>query len=76
MPYIRHESLFTLQELYKMEQKDRFREIFATIDITPILRLVRKTSLYGAPVEMNDRAMVYSLIVTIVERIPTIKDLI
>lgn len=76
MPYIRHESLFTLQELYQMEQKDRFREIFATINITPILRLVRKTSLYGAPVEVNYRAMVYSLIVRIVERIPTIKDLI
>lgn len=55
MPYIRHESLFTLQELYKMEQKDRFCEIFAMIDITPILRLVRKTSLYGAPVEVNYR---------------------
>ncbi|BFH69840.1 hypothetical protein PsJ27TS7_38400 [Paenibacillus dendritiformis] len=76
MPYIRHESLFTLQELYEMEQKDRFREIFSTIDITPILRLVRKTSFYGAPIEVNYRAMVYSLIVRIVERIPTIKDLI
>lgn len=76
MPYIRHESLFTLQELYEMEQKDRFREIFSTIDITPILRLVRKTSLHGAPIEVNYRAMVYSLIVRIVERIPTIKDLI
>ncbi len=76
MPYIRHESLFTLQELYEMEQKYRFREIFSTIDITPILRLVRKTSLYGAPVEVNYRAMIYSLIIRIVERIPTIKDLI
>ena len=76
MSYIRHESLFTLQELYQMEQKDRFREIFATIDITPILRLVRKTSCYGAPVEVNYSAMVYSLIVRILERIPTVKDLI
>lgn len=76
MPYIRHESLFTLQELYQMEQKDRFREIFATVDITPILRLVRKTSHLGAPIEVNYRAMVYSLIVRILERIPTIKDLI
>ncbi|WP_055107404.1 IS1182 family transposase [Paenibacillus ihumii] len=76
MPYIRHESLFTLQELYEMEQKDRFREVFSTIDIAPILRLVRKTSLYGAPIEVNYRSMVYSLIIRIVERIPTIKDLI
>lgn len=76
MSYIRHESLFTLQELYRMEQKDRFREIFATVDLTPILRLVRKTSRFGAPVEVNYRAMVYSLIVRILECIPTIKDLI
>lgn len=76
MSYIRHESLFTLQELYRMEQKDRFREIFATVDLAPILRLVRKTSRFGAPVEVNYRAMVYSLIVRILERIPTIKDLI
>lgn len=76
MSYIRHESLFTLQELYEMEQKDRFREIFAAIDITPILRLVKKTALYGAPIEVNYRAMIYSLIIRIVERIPTIKDVI
>lgn len=74
MPYIRHESLFALKELYQMEQKDRFREIFATVDITPILRLVRKTSHLGAPIEVNYRATVYSLIVRILERIPTIKD--
>ncbi|CAM3718645.1 IS1182 family transposase [Marinicrinis lubricantis] len=76
MPFIRHESIFTLQDLYEMEQKDRFKAIFTTIDITPVLRLVRKKSLYGAPVEVNYTAMVYSLIVRIVERIPTIKDLI
>src|SRR5690606_27333895 len=45
-------------------------------DITPVLRLVKKTSLYGAPIEVNYRAMIYSLIIRIVERIPTIKDLI
>ncbi|MEK3986379.1 IS1182 family transposase [Paenibacillus sp. FSL K6-3166] len=59
-----------------MEQKDRFRAIFSTVDITPVLRLVRKKSRFGAPIEVNYRAMVYSLIVRIVERIPTIKDLI
>ena len=76
MSYIRHKSLVTLQELYQLEQKDHFREIFATLDIKTILRLVRKTSRYGAPVEVNYRAMVYSFIVRILERIPTIKDLI
>ena len=76
MPYIRHESLFTLQELYEMEQKDRFEVIFNAVNITPILRVVSKKSRYGAPVEVNYQAMIYSLIARIVERIPTIKDLL
>ncbi len=76
MPYIRHESLFSLQELYEMEQKDRFRAIFSALNITPILRVVSKRSRYGPPVEVNYQAMIYSLIARIVERIPTIKDLL
>lgn len=70
------ESLFTLQELYNLERKDRFEAIFSTIDITPILRLVRKKSRYGAPIDTNYSSMVYSLIARIIERIPTVKDLI
>jgi len=76
MPYIRHESLFTLQELYELEQKDRFAVIFSAVDITPALRAVTKKSPYGAPVEANYQAMIYSLIARIIERIPTIKDLL
>src|SRR5690625_4261818 len=76
MSYIRHESLFSLQDLYEMEQRFRFEAIFATMDITPVLRLVTKKSRYGAPVEANYSAMIYSLIARIVERIPTIKDLV
>ncbi|MFC5986363.1 transposase, partial [Marinicrinis lubricantis] len=59
-----------------MEQQHRFEAIFATIDITPILSLVRKRSRHGAPVEVNYPAVIYSLIARIVERIPTIKDLV
>lgn len=76
MSYIRHESLFSLQDLYEMEQKHRFEAIFSTIDITPILRLVSKKSRHGAPTSVNYSAMIYSLIARIVERIPTVKDLI
>lgn len=76
MPYIRHESLFTLQDLFEMERKHRFDVLFSTLDISPVLRLVRKRSLHGAPVEVNYSAMIYSLIARIVERIPTIKDLL
>lgn len=46
------------------------------MDIAPILRLVNKKSRFGAPVEVNYAAMVYSLLARIVERIPTIKDLL
>jgi transposase len=76
MSYIRHESLFSLQELYELEQKNRFEAIFSTVDITPVIRLVSKKSRYGAPLQVNYTAMIYSLIVRIVERIPTIKDLV
>jgi transposase len=76
MPYIRHESLFPLQDLYELEQKDRFAVIFSAVDITPVLHVVSKKSRYGAPVEINVQAMIYSLIVRVVERIPTIKDLL
>lgn len=76
MTYIRHESLFSLQELYELEQKRRFEAIFSTVDITPILRIVNKKSRYGAPVQVSYAAMVYSLIARIVERIPTVKDLV
>lgn len=76
MPYIRHESLFSLQDLYEMEQKHRFEAIFNTLDITPILRVVNKKSRQGAPVKANYSAMIYSLLARIVERIPTIKDLL
>lgn len=49
---------------------------FSAVDIAPILRLVIKKSRHGAPIEVNYPAMVYSLIARIVERIPTIKDLV
>ncbi|WP_054954666.1 IS1182 family transposase [Paenibacillus dakarensis] len=76
MPYIRHESLFSLQDLYDLDREHRFELIFATIDLAPILRIVNKKSRLGAPVETNYSAMVYSLIAGIIERIPTIKDLL
>lgn len=53
MPFIRHESLFTLQELYELEQKDRFEVIFSAVDITPILRVVSKRSCYGAQLKFK-----------------------
>ncbi|MBD8499267.1 transposase [Paenibacillus arenosi] len=76
MAYIRHESLFSLQDLYNMQREQRFAAIFAALDITPMLSVVRKQSRFGAPVDVNYAAMIYSLVARIVERIPTIKDLL
>ena len=67
MPYLRQESLFTLQELFEMEQKDRFELIFTTIDIKSALVLLRKSTRCGRPKVINYRAMIYSLMAQIVD---------
>lgn len=76
MSIIRQGSLFGIHELYELEPTHRFEAIFSAIDIYPILAVVSKKSVYGAPVELNYAAMIYSLIARITERIPMIKDLI
>ncbi|MFB9759605.1 transposase, partial [Ectobacillus funiculus] len=46
------------------------------LHIEPLLFAVSKKTVYGAPTELNYPAMIYALVVRIVERIPTIKDLV
>lgn len=76
MTIIKQISLFDIQELLEMESSHRFDAIFSTFDIQPILNLFSKKTLRGAPRECNYGAMIQSLIVRMVERIPTIKDLV
>ncbi|MFC0560517.1 transposase, partial [Halalkalibacter alkalisediminis] len=76
MTIIRQGSLFDLQDLYDLEPTHRFEAVFSTIEIDPILAIVSKKALYGAPVQLNYAAMIYSLAARIIEHIPTIKDLI
>ncbi|GAA0370624.1 IS1182 family transposase [Bacillus horti] len=76
MSIIRQGSLFSLEELFDLEPTHRFEGVFSAIDIYPILAVVSKKSVYGAPVELNYPAMIYSLVARITERIPRIKDLI
>ncbi|ENQ3081246.1 transposase, partial [Bacillus cereus] len=61
---------------YDLEPTRRFEAIFSTLTIEPILAVVSKRSIYGAPTELNYAAMIYALVARIVERIPTIKDLV
>lgn len=76
MSIIRQQSLFDIHELYEMEPTHRFNAIFSTINLDPIWVLFRKQTNVGAPRELNYGAMIYSLIARVVERIPTIKNLV
>lgn len=76
MTIIKQISLFDIQQLFEMESSHRFEAIFSTFDVQPIFHLFSKKTLRGAPRECNYGAMIQSLIIRIVERIPTVKDLI
>jgi len=76
MTIIRQPSLFGIQELYDMEPTQKYEEIISTINLDKIHHAVTKKSRLGAPEELNYAAMIISLVVRYVERIPTIKDLI
>jgi transposase len=76
MTIIRQGSLFDMQDLYEIEPSKRFEAVFETLHIEPLLFAVNKKSIYGVPTELNYPAMIYALVVRILERIPTTKDLI
>ncbi len=59
-----------------MEPTQRYEAIISAIDLDAIYHEINKKSRLGAPVELNYAAMIISMFVRIVERIPTIKDLI
>ncbi|ULO04719.1 transposase [Paenibacillus sp. 19GGS1-52] len=58
-----------------MSSKDTYGYLFETLDISPFLCVVSKKAFLGAPTPLNYAAMLQSLFIRIVERIPTIKDL-
>jgi transposase len=72
---IRQESLFSLEEILEMSPKESYALLFSSLDIYPLLKAVSKKALSGAPVQLNCTAMIYSLLIRIIERIPTVKDL-
>lgn len=72
---IQQVSLFSLENLLEMSTKDTYGYLFETLDINPFLRVVSKKAFLGAPTQLNYAAMLHSLFIRIVERIPTIKDL-
>ncbi|PJH69361.1 IS5/IS1182 family transposase, partial [Salmonella enterica subsp. enterica serovar Typhimurium] len=61
---------------YAMEPTQKYEAIISTIDLDAIYHQVTKKSRLGAPEELNYGAMIISLLVRYIERIPTIKDLV
>jgi transposase len=76
MTIIRQQSLFGIQELYDMEPTQKYEAIISAIDLDGIYAKVNKKSWLGAPVELNYAAMIISICIRYVERIPTIKVLV
>jgi transposase len=58
-----------------MSPKGTYSHLFETLDINPFLRVVSKKAFLGAPTQLDFAAMLHSLFIRIIERIPTIKDL-
>ncbi|QKY71361.1 IS1182 family transposase [Lentibacillus sp. CBA3610] len=76
MTIIRQTSLFGIQELYEMEPTQKYEAIISAIDLDSIYHEVTKKSRLGAPKELNYAAMIISIFIRYIERIPTIKDLV
>lgn len=76
MNIIRQTSLFGIQELYEMELIHRYEAIISAIDLDVIYHEITKKSRLDAPEGLNHVAMIISIFIRSVERIPTIKDLI
>ena len=76
MTIILNLSLFSIQELYDMQPTEKYDAIIEAINLDLIYHEVMKKSRRGAPEELNYPAMIVSLFIRYVERIPTIKDLV
>src|SRR5690625_3215810 len=76
MTIIRQPSLFSIKESYDMEPTQKYDAIISAINMDAIYYEVSKKSRFGAPTELNYAAMIISVFIRYVERIPTIKDLI
>jgi transposase len=73
MYHIRQESMFSLEQLLEMCPEEKYGWIFEMIDVTPIVCALGKKTTLGAPESLNYQAMVYSLFIRVVERMPFVK---
>jgi transposase len=73
---IRQESMFSLEQLLEMCPEEKYGWLFEMIDVSPIVHALGKKTTLGAPESLNYRAMVYSLFIRLVERMPFVKDVV
>src|SRR5690625_5966779 len=73
MTIIRQPSLFSIQELYDMEPTQKYNAIISAINMDAIYYEISKKARFAAPTELNYPAMIISVCIRYVERIPTIK---
>ncbi len=65
---IHQERLFFLEEILETSPRESYSLILGSLDINPLLKIVSKKAIFGAPTQLNYPAMIYSLIIRVIER--------
>lgn len=73
---IQQEELFSMEDLMNMQAEPKCVAVLDYLPMNTILRAINKRTVRGRPEEINTRAMIYSLVIGKMERIPTVKDII
>ena len=76
MSIIQQPTLFDIDYLEKLDIQEKYKEIFSPLDWTNVLNLFQKETRVGPSITVNYEALLRSLMVRIMEKIPTQKALI
>lgn len=76
MYHIQQEELFSFEQLMGMQAESKYSAILEHLPVGAILHTINKVRLQGRPESVNTRAMIYSLVIAKMERIPFVKDII
>ena len=76
MSIIQQPTLFDIDYLEKLDIQEKYKEIFSPLDWTNVLNLFQKETRVGPSSTVNYEALLRSLMVRIMEKIPTQKALI
>jgi len=73
---IQQEELFSFEQLMEMKAESKYALILEQLPLAKILHAINKVRLRGRPESVNTRAMIYSLVIGKLERIPFVKDIV